>query len=74
MEKAYVSVHILDVAYRIDREYSYFLPPELRDRVRKGTLLVVPFGMANKQVSAVAVNFSKDCAYDRVKSVLSVLD
>ena len=74
MEKAYVSVHILDVAYRIDREYSYFLPPELRERVRKGTLLVVPFGMANKQVSAVAVDFSKDCTYDRVKSVLSVLD
>lgn len=74
MEKAYVSVHILDATYRIDREYSYFLPPDLRPRVRKGTLLVVPFGMANKHVSAVAVDFSEDSTYDRVKSVISVLD
>ncbi len=74
MEKAYVSVHILDVAYRIDRKYSYFLPPELRPRVRKGTLLVVPFGMGNKQVSAVAVEFSEDSTYSRVKSVISVLE
>lgn len=74
MEKAYVSVHILDAGYRLDREYSYFLPPELRDRIRKGTLLVVPFGVSNKQVSAVAVDFSEESGYARTKSVLSVLD
>ena len=65
MEKAYVSVHILDAGFRLDREYSYFLPPELRDRVRKGTLLVVPFGVSNKQVSAVAVGFSEESGYKR---------
>ena len=74
MEKAYVSVHILDAGFRLDREYSYFLPPELRDRVRKGTLLVVPFGVSNKQVSAVAVGFSEESGYKRIKTVLSVLD
>lgn len=74
MEKAYVSVHILDASYRIDREYSYFLPPEYRDRVQEGTLLVVPFGNANKQVSAVAVGFAEDSVLTRIKSVISVLD
>lgn len=74
MEKAYVSVHILDAAYRIDREYSYFLPPEFRAQVRKGTLLVVPFGVSNKKVSAVAVGFSEESAFAKIKSVHSVLD
>ena len=74
MEKAYVSVHILDASYRIDREYSYYLPPEYREQVREGTLLVVPFGNANKQVSAVAVGFAEDSVLTRIKSVISVLD
>lgn len=74
MEKAYVSVHILDVLYKIDREYSYFLPPELRDGTHKGTLLVVPFGPSNKHVSAVAVGFSDECAFPKTKSVLQRLD
>ncbi len=74
MEKAYVTVHILDALYRMDREYSYFLPPVLRDRVKKGTLLVVPFGPSNKQMSAVAVGFAEDCSFSRTKSVLQILD
>lgn len=74
MEKAYVSVHILDATYRIDREYSYFLPPEFRTQVRKGTLLVVPFGVSNKKVSAVAVGFSEESTFAKTKSVCSVLD
>ncbi len=74
MEKVYVSVHILDAAYRMDREYSYFLPPELRTQVKRGTLLVVPFGTANKQQSAVAVGFAEESNFSGIKTVLSVLD
>lgn len=74
MEKAYVAVHILDAAYRMDRAYSYFLPPSFREQVRKGSLLVVPFGLSNKQVSAVAVDFAEECNFSHTKSVLQVLD
>lgn len=74
MEKVYVSVYILDAMYRMDREYSYFLPPDLRNRVKRGTLLVVPFGAANKQQSAVAVGFAEENTFTGIKTVLSVLD
>lgn len=74
MEKAYVSVHILDASYRMDRAYSYFLPPLLREKVQKGSLLVVPFGAGNKQVSAVATDFSDECSFARVKPVSALLD
>ena len=74
MEHLYVSVHILDASYRMDRPYTYFLPPELRERVKKGSLLVVPFGAGNKQVSAVATEFSEACEFPRVKPVSQILD
>lgn len=74
MEKAYVLVHILDVPFQIDREYSYFLPPELRERVRRGSLLVVPFGYSNKLVSAVATDFSEESAFPKTKAVRHLLD
>lgn len=73
MEKTFVTVHLLDAAFRMDRPYSYFLPPELRAEVRKCTLLVVPFGRGNKLVSAVATDFSDSCEYANVKAVASVL-
>lgn len=74
MEHPYVSVHILDASYRMDRPYTYFLPPDLRGQVKKGSLLVVPFGVSNKQVSAVAVEFSDACDFPRIKPILQVLD
>ena len=74
MERAYVSVHIIDISYHIDRPYSYFLPPALREGLRVGSIVVVPFGNANKQVSAVVTGFSDSCAYAPVKPVQAVLD
>lgn len=74
MEHLYVSVHILDASYRMDRPYTYFLPPELREQVKKGSLLVVPFGPGNKQVSAVATDFGTECSLKRIKPVSQLLD
>ena len=74
MEKAFVSVHILDIAFPADHEYSYALPQEMRPFVKEGTLLEVPFGISNKHVSAVAVGFSDEAAFPRIKNVFRVLD
>jgi len=74
LDKIYAAVYILDIPYRIDRRYVYFVPPELRAEMKKGTLCVVPFGNANKQKSAVVVGFSDTTDYPGIKPVSSVLD
>lgn len=73
MGKAYAFVHITDIAYGIDRRYSYFVPHELRDKINIGSVVVVPFGNANKRVSAVVVGFSDDCEYPRVKPIDDIM-
>ncbi len=73
MDKAYAFVHITDIAYGIDRRYSYFVPYELRDDINIGSVVVVPFGNTNKRVSAIVVGFSDDCEYPRVKPIDDIM-
>ncbi len=73
MNKAYALVHITDIAYGIDKEYSYFVPAELREQIKIGSVVVVPFGNANKRVSAVVVGFSKSSDYPHVKAIDSIM-
>ncbi len=69
----YVSVHIIDIAYAIDKDYVYFVPTELRKNIKIGTVVIVPFGVKNTRVSAVAVDFPTECTYPRTKSVEQIM-
>ena len=73
MDKAYAFVHLTDIAYSIDKAYSYSIPHEYRKDIRIGSVVVVPFGNANKRVSAVVVGFSDECDYKRIKSIDSIM-
>lgn len=73
MDKAFAFVRIIDIPLSIDREYSYFIPPAFRSEIRKGSVVVVPFGNANKRVSAVVTGVSDECDYPGVKPVDSVM-
>ena len=73
MDKNYAFVHITDIAYGIDRKYCYFVPCELRDKIDIGSVIIVPFGNANKRVSAVVVGFAKECDYPRVKPIDDIM-
>ncbi|HAN20809.1 MAG: primosomal protein N' [Clostridiales bacterium GWF2_36_10] len=74
MEKIYAAVYILDISYRIDRRYVYFIPPDMRQHIQKGSLCVVPFGNANKQKSAVVVDFSETIDFAGIKPLSSIMD
>ncbi len=74
MNKAYAFVHITDIAYGIDRKYSYFVPHELRESIKIGSVIIVPFGNSNKRVSAIVVGFSEDCKYPNVKPIDSIMN
>lgn len=74
MKKAYAFVHIIDIAYGIDKRYCYYIPHDKRDDIKIGSVLVVPFGNANKRVSAVVVGFAEECDYPAIKSIDSVMN
>ena len=74
MDKAYAFVHIIDISYTIDRAYTYFVPPEYREEIKIGSVIVVPFGISNKKKSAVVVRLSDECDYPNIKSMDKILE
>ncbi|MBQ3017460.1 MAG: hypothetical protein IJD89_00805, partial [Clostridia bacterium] len=49
----YIKVHILDVPYHADCEYTYYVPFDFRHSIDRGTMVVVPFGRANRHKGAI---------------------
>ena len=50
---SFVQVHLLDVPFCIDRAYTYALPHEMEDAVRRGSFVTVPFGKGNRKQLAL---------------------
>lgn len=73
MNKAYAFVHIIDIAYGIDKSYSYMIPYDLKEELKIGSVVVVPFGITNKKMSAVVTGLSDTCEYPQVKPIISVM-
>ena len=72
---AYINVHIIDVPYHADNEYTYYVPCEKRELIRNGSAVSVPFGKADRQKLAVVVNSEalKPSDSSNVKSIVSVM-
>lgn len=70
----YLRAHILDVPYHADVEYTYKIPNELSDRVQIGSLVVVPFGVTNKQKTAVVTALDNEIDGTGIKSIISVMN
>ena len=60
--------------YAIDKLYSYRVPDELREQVRIGTRVLVPFGFGNKRAEAVVLAFREDAGEFKLKPIVEVLD
>ncbi len=72
----YINVHILDVPYLADCEYTYFVPFDFRADIEIGSMVVVPFGKADRQKTAIVTNQDlteapKSSSVKPIKSVLS---
>lgn len=72
----YAGVHLLDNPYCIDRAFDYFLPPELRQSVRVGDFVKVPFGTANHKRIGLIVSLKSEPDNRQVgcKPIFSVCD
>ena len=45
---AFAAVYLLDQPYAIDRAFDYRIPDLLREDIRRGSFVTVPFGAGNK--------------------------
>lgn len=68
----YVSVYLLDSVYSMDTSYDYFVPIDIRDKIKRGSFVTVPFGRANRKQLAVVWSVMHSCSYKNPKSVLDV--
>lgn len=64
-------VYLMGTTYAIDKPYEYYIPPELSRRIRRGQIVLVPFGKANRKMSAVVYSIGSVEEIDRFKPVLS---
>ena len=74
MAEKICAVAVDAATYAIDKLYSYRVPDELREQVRIGTRVLVPFGFGNKRAEAVVLAFRQDDGGYRLKPVVEVLD
>ena len=68
----YVSVYILSIPYHVDKPYTYHLPLQLETRVKRGSVVVVPFGGANRLKNAVVVGISDKTDCKNTKAVAGI--
>ncbi len=71
MSYCIVGVHLLSLPFHADKEYSYYVPFALQNEPKRGSLAVVPFGGANKRLSAVVSRVYESESIENLKPVLS---
>ncbi len=74
MEKVYAFVRIINATLRYDREYTYYIRPELRAKAHAGAMCTVPYGNSNKLRAGVITGLSAECEYPQVKPIADVFD
>ena len=60
--------------YWIDRPYDYLVPEELRGKALPGARVYVPFSNGNRRCEGVILALKDHSAYEKLKSILAVLD
>ncbi|MBQ8140080.1 MAG: primosomal protein N' [Clostridia bacterium] len=56
----YVGVHLLDNPFFLDNNYDYYVPSDLREDIRKGTFVTVPFGTSNRKRLALVTELRQE--------------
>ena len=47
------SIYIIGVPYHVDRLYDYRIPPAVKNDIRRGSLVTVPFGRSSRKTYAI---------------------
>ena len=73
MIKEYARVYLLDAPFCIDRPYDYYVPIEMRENVREGCFVSVPFGNGNRQKLAVVTELPESVDAKQTKPILATV-
>ena len=73
MNGKYIGVHIIDVPYHADREYTYFVKEAYLDTVKKGSAVSVPFGKGDRARLAIVTEDDIQASEQDIKPITSVL-
>lgn len=68
----FAGVNLLDAPFSIDGIYDYRIPPELREDVRVGSFVTVPFGTANHRRTALVRELKERSDYAETKAIMAV--
>lgn len=72
----YAEIILNSEALEIDRPFTYKIPVELEDRIQKGQIVKVPFGMGNKTSEGFVLSIKGEDEVDisfRVKKIHSII-
>ncbi len=68
----FVGVHILNAPYQIDKEYDYIIPSEMKGKIEVGSVVIVPFGGGNRNVSAIVSSLKESSSFKTLKPVIGL--
>lgn len=74
MSSRIAKIAVSSATYWIDRPYDYLIPEELAASAVPGVRVYVPFAKGNRRTEGMILGLADHSEYDKVKSVLSVLD
>ena len=67
---------IIDISHeQLDKTFQYNIPDELRDIVKIGSLVNIPFGRANKMIQGYVINMGEEAKYpvEKIKYIDSLV-
>ena len=74
MEKRYADI-IIDVSHeKLDRTFQYAIPTGLREQIKNGVRVKVPFGLGNKETHGYVVKLSNQATFDatKIKQIIEI--
>lgn len=72
----FAEVIVANKCKETDRTYSYLIPEEMKESVKMGSRVIVPFGMGNKQLEGYVMGISDNIEFNisRIKPIARILD
>ena len=71
---AVAKIAVSAATYWLDKPYDYLIPSELEEKAVPGTRVYVPFSRGNRKTEGIILAVSEHSDFDRLKSIISVLD
>ena len=74
MTGKFAKIAVSAATYWIDRPFDYLVPSELEASIAVGKRVYVPFGKGNRRSEGVVLVLCDECAYEKPKPLLAVID